>query len=253
MLSSNGESVTVVLATDSFLIGDGLEAILAGVPDVTVVGRVRDAGHLAPIIAELDPHAVLICVRSRVVTTTAIVATVRDLRMTCSGLGIVVVSDRVREFALEFPRGGLTGVAFLLDERLPDIETVVTALRGSRLALVSPEPGVVDSFSERRDVAGMDDLTPREVEILEQMAHGMSNRGIADELQISIKSIEKGVTAIYLKLVPTDRGLSDRRVSSSLAFLRTQTDPFGSGSNSRGPMIPIVVVDPLKDPVVLRP
>ncbi len=252
MLSRNGQSVTVVLATDSFLIGDGLEAILAEVPDVTVVGRVRDAGHLAPIVAQLDPQAVLICLRSQVVTTTAIVAAVRDLRMTCPGLGIVVVSDRVREFALEFPRGGLTGIAFLLDERLPGIETVLTALRGSRLALVGPEPCDVDSFMERNDIAGMDDLTPRELDILEQMAHGMSNRGIADELHISIKSIEKGVTAIYLKLVPIDQGLSDRRVSSSLAFLRTQTDPFGSESNSRGPMAPIIVVNPLKDPVVLH-
>ena len=59
------------------------------------------------------------------------------------------------------------------------------------------------------------------------MAHGLSNRAIADALHISVKSIEKGVTAIFLKLGPFDQGASDRRVSASLAYLRTQTDPFG--------------------------
>jgi len=252
MLSSNEQPVTVVLVTDSFLIGDGVEAILADVPDMTVVGRVRDAGQLAPIVDQLAPQAVLICLRSPVVTTTAVMAAARHLRLTCPELGIVVISDRVREFALEFPGGGLTGIVFLLDEQLPRMEAVVTALRGSRLAVTSLDPRIVEPFVQLDDVAGLDDLTPREVDILEQMAHGMSNRGIADELHISIKSIEKGVTAIYLKLLPINQGLSDRRVTSSLAFLRTQTDPFGAVGTSRAPTL-IVVRDPQEAPVALRP
>ncbi len=74
---------------------------------------------------------------------------------------------------------------------------------------------------------GIDDLTPREVDVLEQMAHGLSNRAIADELHISVKSIEKGITAIFLKLGPFNSAAADRRVSAALVFLRTQTDPFG--------------------------
>jgi DNA-binding NarL/FixJ family response regulator len=77
------------------------------------------------------------------------------------------------------------------------------------------------------DPLGLEDLSPRETDILEQMAHGRSNRAIADQLHMSVKSIEKGITGIFSKLGPFDRGIEDRRVSASLAFLRAQSDPFG--------------------------
>lgn len=70
-MPSYTDPISLVLATDSFLVGDGLEAILADVPDIALVGRVRDIEHLVPSIEELRPEAVLICVRSQVVTTTA--------------------------------------------------------------------------------------------------------------------------------------------------------------------------------------
>jgi DNA-binding NarL/FixJ family response regulator len=228
-MHSPEDSTSVVLATDSFLIGEGLEAILADLPDITVVGRVRRMDQLIESVDELGPDAVLICVRAQVVTTTAIVAASRHLRLTYPTLGIVVISDRVNGFALELLRGGPTGIAFLLDEELPDVDTVVHALRGSQMGATLVDPSVVSSLIRRGDAAGIDELTPREVDIVQQMAHGMSNRGIADELHISVKSIEKGVTAIFLKLGPFNQGFSDRRVSSALVYLRGQVDPFGSG------------------------
>jgi len=88
------EPITVVLASDSFLIGDGLESILAGIVDVQVVGKVRDVGHLTQSIEDIRPNAVLISVRSQVVTTAAIVAAARQLRFSYPDMGIVVISDR---------------------------------------------------------------------------------------------------------------------------------------------------------------
>jgi Bacterial regulatory proteins, luxR family len=80
---------------------------------------------------------------------------------------------------------------------------------------------------------------------LEQMAHGLSNKAIAHELHISVKSIEKGVTAIFLKLGPFNEGDSDRRVSASLVFLRAQIDPFGPVVDTEVRSIPIVVLKDL--------
>jgi DNA-binding NarL/FixJ family response regulator len=104
------------------------------------------------------------------------------------------------------------------------------------------DPSIVDSLIRRGNDVGIDDLTPREVDVLEQMAHGLSNRAIADELHISVKSIEKGITAIFLKLGPFDQGASDRRVSAALVFLRAQTDPFGPNVDVEAPATPIVVL-----------
>jgi len=88
------------------------------------------------------------------------------------------------------------------------------------------DPGIVDSLILRRSNIAIEDLTIREVEVLEQMAHGLSNSAIADALCVSVKAIEKGVTTIYRKLNLTDQNLVDRRVAAAVIFLRTQTTPF---------------------------
>ena len=226
---SDEDPITVLLVTDSFLIGDGLEALLREVPDVKVLGKTRDVRDLAAAIEATQPETVLFCVRSHIVTTSAMVAAARRLRLEHPELGIVLISDRVDEFAVEFLRSRPAGVAFLIDEQLPGIQDVVVALWGSRVGMTTVDAGLVEALIRRGDAAGVGELTQRELDILEHVAHGLSNRGIADELHISVKSIEKGITGIFLKLGPFDDKSSDRRMSAALAFLRTQTDPFGFG------------------------
>ena len=227
MALSSEDPITVLLVTDSFLIGDGLEAMLREVPDVMVLGKIRDIRVLAAAVEEIQPQTVLFCVRSHLVTTSAMVTAARQLRQAHPKLGIVVISDRVDEFAVDFLRHSPAGVALLIDEQLPGIQDVVVALWGSRVGTTTIDAGIVESLIRRGDAAGVGELTQRELDILEYVANGFSNRGIADELHISVKSIEKGITAIFLKLGPFAEGTQDRRVSSALAFLRAQTDPFG--------------------------
>jgi DNA-binding NarL/FixJ family response regulator len=226
-MSSEQDPITVVLCSDSFLIGDGLASLLSEVPDVEVVGRARDLNELPTLVVELAPRAVIISIRSQVVTTAASVSAARRLRDAHPGVCIMVISDRTNEFALEVLRGGSSGIAFLLDDQLPGIDDVLSALRQLSAGHTILDPSIVDSLIRRGDAGGIEDLTPREVDVLEQMAHGLSNRAIAEKLHISVKSIEKGVTAIFLKLGPFNSAAADRRVSAALAFLRTQTDPFG--------------------------
>ncbi len=201
-MSSDQDPITVVLASDSFLLGDGLASMLADVPDIEVIGRIHELDDLVRTAEELAPRAVIISVRSQVVTTAATVIAARQLRETHPNICIMVISDRANEFALELLRGGSAGIAFLLDDQLPGIDDVLTALRQLNTGQTVLDPGIVDSLIRRGDRIGVEDLTPREVDVLEQMAHGLSNRAIAEELHISVKSIEKGVTAIFLKLGP---------------------------------------------------
>ncbi len=243
-MSSDQDPISVVLASDSFLIGDGLASLLSGVPDVEVVGRTRDFDELDVLVDQLVPRAVIISIRSQVVTTSAIVAVVSRLRQLHPDVCIMVISDRTNEFAVEMLRGGSSGIAFLLDEELPGIDDVLNALRQLNSGQVVLDPSVVDSLIRRGDTAGIGDLTPREVDVLEQLARGLSNRAIADELHISVKSIEKGITAIFLKLGPFNSAFADRRVSAALMFLRTQVDPFGPVTKAGERSAPIVVLRP---------
>jgi DNA-binding NarL/FixJ family response regulator len=174
------------------------------------------------MIEELTPDAVIISIRTPIVTTMATVEAARQLRADHLELGIVVISDRGNGFALELLRGGASRIAYLLDDRLPGIDTVLGALRDIRAGQTVLDPSIVDALIARRNGIVIDDLTLREIDVLEHIAHGLSNRGIAARLFISVKAVEKYVTVIFRKLELTDQTLVDRRVTAALTFLRAQ-------------------------------
>ncbi len=227
-MAPDGVPITVVLATDSFLIGDGLASLLADTEDITVVSRVRDHEELVRAVEELTPDAVIISIRTPVISTMATITAARHLREDFPGMGIVVISDRGNGFALELLRGGAARIAYLLDERLTGMDAVLGALREVRSGQSVLDPSIVDSLIHRRDGLAIDDLTIREVDVLELMAHGLSNRGIADELHLSVKAIEKHVTTIFRKLGLTSQSLIDRRVTAALIFTRAETSPLNT-------------------------
>jgi DNA-binding NarL/FixJ family response regulator len=218
--------ITVVLATDSFLIGDGLASLLAGVAEVEVVARAHDHEELLALVEELTPEALIVSIRSPIVTTMPTIVAARRLREEFPDMGIVVISDRGDGFALELLRGGASRIAYLLDTRLPDLDAVLDALNEVCAGQTVLDPGIVDSLVQRRDELAIDDLNPREAEILEQLAKGLSNRAIAAKLHVSTKSVEKYVSTIFRKLGLDDQD-ADRRVTAALAFLQAQTEPFG--------------------------
>jgi len=229
----------IVLATDSLLLGDGLASLLADVDDVVVIGRVRDHESLAASVDELRPEAVIVSIRTPIFTSMTTIETARRLRADHPDLGIVVIADRGNGFALELLRGGASRIAYLLDERLPSIETVIRALHEIRQGQSVLDPSIVDSLVRRSEGVTIDDLTLRETDVLEQLAYGRSNRGIAGELYLSVKAVEKHVTTIFRKLELVDRDLVDRRVTAALTYLRAQTSQFAAelshGSSNRTP------------------
>ena len=225
-MSPDHGPITVVLATDSFLIGDGLAALLADNDDVKVVGRARRHDELPELVDELAPEAVIISIRTPIVTTMATIEVARRLRVDHPDLGIVVISDRGNGFAIELLRGGASRIAYLLDEHLPSIDTVLNALREVRAGQTVLDPSIVDSLVTRREGVAIDDLSLRELDVLELIADGLSNRSIATILNLSIKAVEKHVTAIFRKLELADQSLVDRRVTAALTYQHAQTSPL---------------------------
>jgi DNA-binding NarL/FixJ family response regulator len=220
------DTIRVLLASDSFLIGDGLAALLADVPDLEVVGRARDYEQLLAMTAELVPEVVILSIRTPVISTMDTIVVARRLRADYPTMGIVVISERANGFALELLRGGPSRIAFLLDEQLPSTATVIGAVRELRRGGTVLDPSIAGLLAQPGDGGALDELTPREIDVLEQIAHGLSNRAVAEVLDISVKAVEKYVTIIFRKLGLVDHSLVDRRVNAALIFLRTQSDPF---------------------------
>jgi DNA-binding NarL/FixJ family response regulator len=224
---------SVVLATDSSLIGDGLVSLLADVEGVSVVGRTADYLELFELIGETRPDATIVSMRSPVaslatsaVATSAVVA-VHRLRHEFPRLGVVIVSDHDDGSARELLRDGAARIAYLMDERLLDLEMVLGALHEVCAGRSVLDPGVVDALVSHYESVPVDELSHREPDVLARISKGLSNQAIASELHISVKAIEKDVTAIFRKLNLLDRTLVDRRVSAAIRFLRTRSNPFG--------------------------
>jgi DNA-binding NarL/FixJ family response regulator len=221
---------SVVLATDSSLIGDGLVSLLADVEDVTVVGRTADYLELLEVIGEIRPDATIVSIRSPVATSpvaTSAVVAVHRLRHEFPRLGVVIVSDHDDGSARELLRDGAARIAYLMDERRLDLEMVLGALHEVCAGRSVLDPGVVDALVSHYERIPVEQLSHREPDVLARISKGLSNQAIAAELHISVKAIEKDVTAIFRKLNLLDRTWVDRRVSAAISFLRTRSNPFG--------------------------
>jgi len=225
-LAEEGTAVRVLLASDSFLIGDGLAALLADVPGLTVVGRARDYGQLVQLAGELAPDSVILSIRAPVISTMDTITAAQRLRVDHPDMGIVVIAERANGFALELLRGGASRMAFLLDEQLPSTAAVIDAVLQLSQGRSVIDPSVARSLTANGGANPLEPLTPRETDVLERMAHGLSNRAVAEVLGISVKAVEKYVTVIFRKLGLSDHSLTDRRVSAALVFLRAQSSAF---------------------------
>lgn len=87
------------------------------------------------------------------------------------------------------------------------------------------DPSIVTGLLDRRDGVSVDDLTTREIDVLEQIARELSNGAIATALNVSVKAVEKNITTIFRKLGIAEQTLVDRRVTAALTYLRAQVSP----------------------------
>jgi DNA-binding NarL/FixJ family response regulator len=145
-----------------------------------------------------------------------------EIRATQPGIGVVVLSQSLEDrYALDLVGDRAGGVGYLLKERVGDLALFTDAIRRVARGGSALDPEVVQRMVGRRRAGSpLEDLTPRELQVLGLMAEGRSNRGIADELIVTVPAVERHITSIFGKLalraVPEDH----RRVLAVLEFLK---------------------------------
>jgi DNA-binding NarL/FixJ family response regulator len=146
-----------------------------------------------------------------------------QIRRELPGTGVLVLSQVVEEtYALELVAENAEGVGYLLKDRVADLDRFADAVRrvGEGGSALDPEV-VAQLLGRRRRDDPLEELTPREREVLELMAEGRSNHAIAEQLVVTERAVEKHVTSIFGKLNLPPAAEDHRRVLAVLTFLRS--------------------------------
>jgi DNA-binding NarL/FixJ family response regulator len=222
----------VVIAEDSYLIRESLSQMLGEEPGIELLAVCSDADELQTKIDSLNPKVVITDIRMPPSGGEEGIRIAQRLRRTHPQTGVVVLSQYAEPaYALALLDEGAGGRSYLLKQNLHNrrelLETIEeVAAGGSRI-----DARVVEALvmaQSRRARSSLAELTPRERELLEQIAQGKSNAAIAESLVITKRAVEKHVNSIFLKLGLTQsEGVSSRRVKAALMFL---ADENGDGS-----------------------
>ena len=213
----------VGLADDSLLIREALTRLLDAAPGLELVTVCEDAETLRDAIdtERLDVVLVDICMPPTMSDDGIRLAT--ELRETHPGVGVVVLSAYCEpEYALELLDGGSEGRAYLLKDRLHSRPQLLTTIETVATGGSVIDPKVVETLVHgegRRKESRLGELSPREREVLVEMARGASNAAIADTLHLTKRAVEKHINSVFAKLdLPMTPDVS-RRVRAVLLYL----------------------------------
>jgi DNA-binding NarL/FixJ family response regulator len=216
-------ALRVVLADDNYLVREGITALLAEVEEIELVESVGDPQSLLKSVRQHQPDAVLTDIRMPPTHTTEGIDAAKQIRAEHPSIGVVVLSQYVEEdYALALLSEGVAGLGYLLKERVSDIDELVRALNDVARGGSALDPKVVEGLMMRKSgetSSPLRGLTEKERTVLEQMATGRTNASIAQTLYMSERSVEKHISAVFLKLGLVDEGEINRRVMAVLAFV----------------------------------
>jgi DNA-binding NarL/FixJ family response regulator len=210
----------VIVADDSVLLREGVTRLLEDA-DFEVVGQAGDGEELMRKVKAHKPDVAIIDIRMPPTHTDEGLRAARAIREEMPDTGVLVLSQYLEEeYALELLGDDAAGVGYLLKDRVSDLERFSEAIRRVAEGGSALDPEVVSQMLGRRRVEDpLEELTPREREVLGLMAEGRSNRAIAETLVISGRAVEKHVTSIFAKLKLPPATEDHRRVLAVLAFL----------------------------------
>jgi len=214
--------VRVAIAEDSVLLREGLARLLEDA-DFDVVGSSADADDLLLKVRSYVPDVAIVAIRLPPTHTDEGLRAALEIREQHPGVAVLVLSQYVEVgLALELLADSAEGVGYLLKDRIGDVDDFLGAVRRVAGGGSAVDPKIVSALIGRqRDDDPLASLTAREREVLELMATGSSNQGIADALVITLRSAEKYVSSIFGKLGLPSTGSESRRVLAVLTFLRT--------------------------------
>jgi DNA-binding NarL/FixJ family response regulator len=212
----------VIVADDSMLLREGVTRLL-GEAGFEVVGQAEDGEELMRKVKAHKPDVAIIDIRMPPTHTDEGLKAARAIREEMPDTGVLVLSQYLEEeYALELLGDNAAGVGYLLKDRVYDLDRLSEAIRRVAEGGSALDPEVVSQMLGRRRAEDpLEELTPREREVLGLMAEGRSNRAIAEALVISDRAVEKRVTSIFSKLNLPPAPEDHRRVLAVLAFLGT--------------------------------
>ncbi len=213
----------IVLADDSYLLREGVRALLEDSGEVEICAAASNAAELLDAVVECEPDAVLTDIRMPPTLQMEGIEAAHEIRRRFPNIGVVVLSQHADEsYVRALLEHGTNGLAYLLKERVGDVDELLRALREVCAGRTVLDPRVLDALITRRlhqEPAGLDTLTEREQDVLREMARGLSNAGIATSLVLSESAVEKHIGSIFAKLGQDDLSGTNRRVSAVLAYL----------------------------------
>jgi DNA-binding NarL/FixJ family response regulator len=212
----------VVIAEDSVLLREGLDRLLSE-NGLEVIETCQTANDLLLKVRSYSPDVAIVDIRLPPNHTDEGLRAALEIRATHPNVGVLVLSQYVEVgLALKLLADSAERTGYLLKDRISDVKDFVDAVRRVGAGGSAVDPIIVSTLlSKRRGDDPLTDLTPREHEVLELMAEGRSNAGIAESLVITTRAVEKYVSSIFGKLGLPSSGSESRRVLAVLLYLRS--------------------------------
>jgi DNA-binding NarL/FixJ family response regulator len=215
--------IRVVVADDHLLLREGVSRLVAASDDFELAGSAADLPELLALIGREEPDVVVTDIRMPPTGTDEGIRAAAWTREHHKGTGVVVLSQYVAPaYALALLEHGSAGRAYLLKERIGSVDELARAIRAVAAGGSVIDPAVVDELVRSRtqdSQHGLDQLTPRELEILAEMAQGKSNSAIAATVYVTERAVEKHTNSIFAKLGLSEERDVNRRVKAVLVYL----------------------------------
>jgi DNA-binding NarL/FixJ family response regulator len=217
--------IRVVLAEDNTLLREGVARLLERADGIELVGVAADRPQLEALISSTLPDLVVTDIRMPPTGTDEGIQIAAQLRRDHPEIGVVVLSQYAEPaYALALLEDGSERRAYLLKERVSDVEELLAAIREVADGGSVIDAKVVEALvsARRQPPSEVDRLTPREREILAEMAQGKNNAAIASALVLSTRAVEKHTNSIFSKLGLTEETDVNRRVKAVLLHLAAE-------------------------------
>jgi DNA-binding NarL/FixJ family response regulator len=215
--------IRVALAEDHVLLREGISRLVSATDDLELVGTAGDLPELLALVEREQPDVVVTDIRMPPTGTDEGIQAAAWARLHHPSAGVVVLSQYVAPgYALALLEHGSAGRAYLLKERIGSVDELARAIRTVAGGGSVIDPMVVDELVRSRvqdSQPGLASLTPRELEILGEMAQGKSNSAIAATLFVTERAVEKHTNSIFAKLGLSEERDVNRRVKAVLVYL----------------------------------